>query len=230
MDKSLVDKAVVFVTNDESAEAADPGDGAFDLPAAAIATQFSTVLRVRSTASSAMWTDQVPTFGQQTRAKFVAVIGSIGNQRSRRFAGGHFVDDFFDERDLSRRSTFGPACKWNSLTICHHHPLRTLSTLGFADSFAPFLAGEKLASTNTSSQSSSPRSSSVSRKACQISTSTSSPSHSTSRRQQVLGDGISLGQVTPASTAAQHPQNAFQARSIIRWWTTSSWLIASAWE
>src|SRR5262249_45073451 len=123
----------------------------------------------------------------------VTVIGSIRNQRNRSFARWHLVDQLFDERDLSRRSTFGPADEWNSLTICHHHPLRTFSTLGFTDSFAPFFAGEKLASTNTSSQSNSPRSSSVSRKACQIFTSTPSPSHSTNRRQHVLGDGYRSG-------------------------------------
>ena len=82
MDKSLIDKVVVLVSNDEPTEAADPGDGAFNLPAAAVAPQFTTVLGVRSFASSSMGTDQIPTFGQQTRAKFVAVICSIGNQRN----------------------------------------------------------------------------------------------------------------------------------------------------
>src|SRR5204863_9667310 len=105
--------------------------------------------------------DQVPALGQQIGSQLVAVVRSIGNQRSRCFGDRDFIDDGFDQRDLSRRSTFGPACKWNSLTICHHQPLCTLSTLGFTDSVAPFLAGEKLASTNTSSQSSRPRSSSM---------------------------------------------------------------------
>ncbi len=193
MDKSLVDKAVIFMTNDKSAEAADPRDRSLDLPATAVAPQFPAVLGFRSAPSSSMGTDQIPTFGQQTPAKFIAVISSIGNQGSGRFTRGHFVDQFFDKRDLSWRSTFGPACQWNSLTICHHHPLGTFSTLRFADFFAPFLAGEKLASTNTSSQSKSPRSSSVSRKACQISTSTPSPSHSINRRQHVLGEGYRSG-------------------------------------
>ena len=44
MDKSLVDKAVVFMTNDESAEAADPSDRALDLPATTVAPQFPAVL------------------------------------------------------------------------------------------------------------------------------------------------------------------------------------------
>ena len=189
----MIDKAVVFMTNDESTEATYPGDGAFDFPAAAVTPQFSSVLCFRSSATLAMGADQIPTFCQKTRAQFVTIVGSIRNQGNRRFSGGHLVDQFFDECDLSRRSTFGPACQWNSLTICHHHPLRTFSTLSFADFFAPFFAGEKLASTNTSSQSSNPRWSSVSRKACQISTRMPSPSHSTNRRQQVLGEGYRSG-------------------------------------
>jgi len=202
------------MTNDQPAEAANPGDGALNLPTAAIATQFPTVLRLRPSATPAMGTDQVPTFGPQTLAELVTVIGSISNQRNRRLVGGHFVHQFFDKRDLSRRSTFGPACKWNSLTICHHHPLRTFSTLGFADFFAPFLAGEKLASTNTSSQSSNPRPSSVSRKACQIFTSTPSPSHSTNRRQQVLGDGYRSGKSRQrAPLRSTHKMPSKHARS-----------------
>jgi hypothetical protein len=202
VDKALVDEAVVFMANHQASEAADPGDGAFDLPTAAITAQLATVLRVRPHSTSAMWADQVPAFGQQVRSQLVAVINSVGDQRSRCFADRDFIDDGFDQRDLSRRSTFGPACERNALTICHHQPLCTLFPLGFADSVAPFLAGEKLASTNTSSQSIRPCSSSVSRKACQILTSTSSPSHSTSRRQHVLGDGVPLGRVTPTSTTA----------------------------
>ena len=181
------------MTNHEAAEAADPGDRAFNLPASAVAAKLSAILGSGANSAPSMGTDQVPPFGQQIRAKFVAVISSVRNQGRRFFADRDLVEDSFDQRDLSRRSTFGPACKWNSLTICHHHPLRTLSPLGFSDAVAPFFAGEKLASTNTSSQSSSPSSSSVSRKACQIVTKTSSHSHSTNRRQHVLGDGYRSG-------------------------------------
>jgi hypothetical protein len=187
------------MANDETAKAADPGDRALDLPAAAVSSQLPTILRLRPSASPSVRTDQIPAFG---------------NQRNGRFADRHFVNQVLDERDLSRRSTFGPACKWNSLTICHHQPLCTFSTLRFADSFAPFLAGEKLASTNTSSQSKSRRSSSVSRKACQISTSTPSPSHSTNRRQQVLGEGYRSGKSRQrAPLRSTHKIPSKQARS-----------------
>ncbi len=55
VDKALVDEAVVFVSNHEAAKAAEPGDGAFDLPAAAVAPEFPAILRVRSDSAAAMW-------------------------------------------------------------------------------------------------------------------------------------------------------------------------------
>ena len=53
VDKSLVDEAIVFVADHEAAEAAEPGDGAFDLPAAAVAPEFPAILRVRSYSATA---------------------------------------------------------------------------------------------------------------------------------------------------------------------------------
>ena len=181
------------MTNHQSAIATNPSDRSLDLPATAVASKFSPILGLGADATTSMRTNQVPSLGEQTGSQFIAVIRSIGDQRSRCFGDRDFIDDGFDQRDLSRRSTFGPACEWNSLTIHHHQPLCTFSPLGFADSVAPFFAGEKLASTNTSSQSSKPCSSSVSRKECQIRRSTSSPSHSANRRQHVLGDGYRSG-------------------------------------
>lgn len=214
MDKSLVDKAVMFMANDQAAESADPGDRAFDFPASAVAAELSAILRTRTYSASAVWADQVPALGQQAGSQLVTVIRSIGNQRRRHFPCRELIEDSFDQRDLSRRSTFGPACEWNSLSIRHHQPLCTLSPLRFADSVAPFFAGEKLASTNTSSQSSRPCSSSVSRKACQILTSTPSPSHSTSRRQHVLGDGYRSGRSRQrAPLRSTHKMPSKQARS-----------------
>ena len=210
----MVDKAVMFMADDQPAEGADPRDGAFDFPASAVAAEFSSILRTRTHSAATVWANQIPALGQQAGSQLVAVVGSIGNQRRGLFPGRDLVEDSFDQRDLSRRSTFGPACEWNSLTIRHHQPLCTLSPLRFSDAVAPFFAGEKLASTNTSSQSSRPCSSSVSRKACQILTSTPSPSHSTSRRQHVLGDGYRSGRSRQrAPLRSTHRMPSKQARS-----------------
>ena len=50
---------------------------------------------------------------------------SIGDRQSWCFGDRDFIDDGFDERDLSRRSTFGPACERHSLTIHHRQGFET---------------------------------------------------------------------------------------------------------
>ena len=189
----MVDVAVIFITHDESAEVVQPGDRAFDLPATPITTQLPSVLSLRPHSAATVRADQVPTFRQQAGAQLVAVVRAVGDQRGRPFTDRDRLDDSFRQRDLSRRSTFGPACEWNTLTIRHHHQLRTLSAFSFSDAIAPFFAGANVPSTNTSSQSNKPCSSSVSRNARQISSSTPSASQSVSLRQQVLGDGYRSG-------------------------------------
>lgn len=185
----MVDKAVILIPNDQPTKLTDPRDRAFDFPASSISSQLSTVLSGLSLATSSVGANQVPALLPQARSQFVTVVGSVSNQWRGRFPGRDGFEDPFDQRDLSRRSTFGPACKWNSLAIPHHHPLGSLASLGFSDAVPPFFAGEKLPSTKTSSQSSRTCSSSWSRKECQISIRTPAVSHSTIRRQQVLGEG-----------------------------------------
>jgi hypothetical protein len=90
----------------------------------------------------------------------------------------------------------------NTLAVDHHHPLCAFPPLGLpgtarqgrcANPKPPFLAGAKLPSTKASLQSSWPRSSSVPRKARQISSQTSCSSHCCNRRQQVDGLGYLSG-------------------------------------
>src|SRR5690348_13997890 len=136
-----------------------------------------------------MGADQVPALPTQSFSMPIAVVSAVGDQRHRSSFDDHVRREFFDQRDLCRRSTRGPACHRNTLAINQKHPLGSLAALGFPDSEPPFFAGEKLPSTNTSSQSKSCRSSSSSRNAVQIRSSTPLSVHSSKRRQQVEGEG-----------------------------------------
>jgi hypothetical protein len=80
-----------------------------------------------------------------------------------------------------------------ALAVDHHHPLRPLAPLGFADSRAPFLAGAKLPSRNASLHCNCWRSFNSARNARQIVSQTPWFSQSRSRRQQVDGEGNSAG-------------------------------------
>jgi hypothetical protein len=85
---------------------------------------------------------------------------------------------------VSQRKTFA---------VDHHHPLRALAPLGFADTCAPFFAGAKLPSAKASLQSNWPRSSSSARKARQARSHTPCSSQRRSRRQHVDGLGYHRG-------------------------------------
>jgi hypothetical protein len=77
--------------------------------------------------------------------------------------------------------------------VDHHHALRTLSPLGFADVSAPFFAEANEPSMNTVSQRIRPRASSWPRKARHIASHVPSSSHCRMRRQQVAPLGYPSG-------------------------------------
>jgi len=98
-----------------------------------------------------------------------------------------------DEIDLRRGGRVKVVSQRKTLAVDHHHPLRPLAPLGFADSRAPFLARAKLLSRNASLHCNCWRSFNSARNARQIVSQTPCPSPSRSRRQQVDGEGNSSG-------------------------------------
>src|SRR5512139_362175 len=154
----------------------------------------------------------------QTFANRVAVVGLVPYYSLRSGpwpSGSSFWDsdlsnNLIKESDLSRRGTVGMASERNTLAIDQYQALRSLSPLGFSDSRAPFLAGKKLASTNTSSQSKIPSWSNSERKARHMSLRTSCSYHSLKRRQQVEGFGYRSGRsfhLAPVLSTHSIPSN-----------------------
>ena len=179
--------------HDQSPELTEPRDGSLDDPASTIASQLSTVLSRFATTPAAMRTNQFQAFVAERGSQSIAVVGSIGNQNRMTLGAHSLLDDTRRQLYFRRRRGVDGTCQRYSLAIRHHHPLCTFSTLGFSDVGAPFFAGAKLPSMNSSSQSIRPCSSSSSMKACHIVVKTPASSHSTSRRQHVLGDGNDSG-------------------------------------
>src|SRR5882672_8318723 len=77
MKKSFIDCDRAVVANDQSAEVAEPGEGAFYLPAASVTAQRSAVLRARLASIPAMRGDQFDASRRQSLAQRIAVIGAI---------------------------------------------------------------------------------------------------------------------------------------------------------
>lgn len=135
------------------------------------------------------------------------------------FRDADFSNNLIEERDLSRRGTVDMASERNTLAIDQYHALRSLSPLGFPDACAPFFAGKKVASTNTSSQSRMPLWSSSERNALHMSLSTSASYHSLKRRQHVEGLGYRSGRslhLAPVLSTHSIPSNTKRSSALGR--------------
>lgn len=208
------------MSNEESAELAEPGVGAFDDPSAFVAPELPAVLVAPVLAVLAVRNDQLDAAFLQPLAQRVGVVGTVGDHPFRLLPGTAFGpgDADFGERGLrktsfSRRGAFEPNSQWKTAAVDQYHPLRALAPLGFADCGAPFFAGAKLPSRKVSSHFSSPSPSSAPSSARQASSQTSCSSHRFSRRQQVVGDGYLSGRNRHAAPVRNiHKMPSKQAR------------------
>ncbi len=202
MKESFVNRDRAIVADNQPAEVAEPGEGAFHLPATPIPAQRPSILRARLAAIPAVGCYQFNSARRQPLAQRIAVVGAIGNHSrwlltwpSAAMSPG-YVDRrerFFREPDLVRGCRVKLLSQRNTLAVDHHHPLRALAPLGFSDLGAPFFAGAKLPSRNDSLQSSCPRWFSSARNARQMVSQIPCSSQSRSRRQHVAGEGNSSG-------------------------------------
>src|SRR5882672_1352622 len=202
MKESFVDDVRAIVANDQATKVAEPGEGAFHLPATPIATQGPTVLGTRLAAIPAMRCDQLDSSCRQPLAQRIAVVGAIGDHPQRFLAWpstaippGHADrrERLFREPHLVGRCRVKLLSQRNKLAVDHHHPLRALAPLGFSDFRAPFFAGAKLPSRNDSLQSSCSRWFSSAKNVRQMVSQTPCSSQSRSLRQHVAGEGNSSG-------------------------------------
>ena len=202
MKERLVNGKRAIVAHDESAEVAQPGKGAFHGPPSLITTQRSAVLSRGLAPVLPMRGDQLDAARRQLLPQGIAIIATVGNEANRllpRTPGlmpSPYADRRqrrFDELDLRGGGRVKVVSQRKTRAVDHHHPLRPLAPLGFADGGAPFFAGAKLPSRKDSLQLICCRSLSSPRKVRQIFRHTSCSSQSRSLRQQVEGEGNSSG-------------------------------------
>ncbi len=148
---------VSFVSGDDSSKVLEPCEHAFDLPTTNVTAQRAAVLGLLFPIRP-MRRDQFNmSFLPQSLIQSIAFVRLVADQS----IGGHAeetrVDGFFNERDLSWRSTSNPGGDRKTRAVCNGHDLGPLAFLGFPDGRAPFLAPEKVPSMNASVMSSRPR-------------------------------------------------------------------------
>lgn len=208
----------------ESSKLAEPCVGSLDDPSTFVSAQFPPILVAPLLVVLPIWGDQFDATLLQPFTQWIRVVGTVSDYPFRflpRATFGSGDADFFEcgfrKRSFSRRGTFKPNSQRKTLTVDQYHPLRSLATLGFTDSGAPFLAGAKLPSKKASSHRSNPSPSKAPSKVRQASSQTSCSSHCFKRRQHVTGEGYLSGrnrQAAPVHSTQRMPsrQSLFDAQ------------------
>ncbi len=157
MDEALEVLGVPFVARDDSSGILKPCEQPFDLPTTNITAQRAAVLGLVLAIRPVGRDEYNPPFFPQLFVQSIAFVRLVPDQS----IGGHGqesrVEGFFNEFDLSWRSTRDPDGDRKTRAVCNGHDLGPLAFLGLSDGRAPFLAPEKVPSMNASVMSMRPR-------------------------------------------------------------------------
>jgi hypothetical protein len=209
---------MILISDNNTSIVGDPTESALYCITSPVAIPQSVILSIDIAVVLSMWNKKIDSSLPQTLASRIAVVCFVSDYSLRSgpwpsgpsFWDSDLSNNLIKESDLRRRGTVGMASERNTLAIDQYQALRSLSPLGFPDSRAPFFAGKKLASTNTSSQSNIPSWSNSERKARHMSFRTSASYHSLRRRQQVEGFGYRSGRsfhLAPVLSTHRIPSN-----------------------
>jgi hypothetical protein len=218
VEKGRIHCDFVFIAHHQSSVISQPSKRALHLPSFAVTPKGTSILEGGTPPVATMRTNQFAAVPFQLPSSSVAVVSLVGDNPAQPTLGSsasgprhpHRRQGAPQQFHLCRRGRFQELSQRNTLAVDHHHPLRALAPLGFADARAPFLAGAKLPSTKLSLQSSRPRASSSQRNWRHTANHTSCSSHNRKRRQQVLGLGYSGGrsrQRAPVLSTHRMPSN-----------------------
>ena len=150
MKETLIHSNQAFITHNQFAEIAQPGESAFDFPPVLVALPDFWRLLAANFAVSALRDQEADPPLSQFGPQFVRSIGLIAHKAlgSALWAPPTLAGDFdgfqglFCQPYFRRRCRGNGASQRNTLTVDHHHPLRALASLGFPDSGAPFLPAQ----------------------------------------------------------------------------------------
>src|SRR5688500_17020688 len=158
VDEAVEIPRVILVADDDAAEVQEPGEHAFNVPAAHVPAQRAPFQRgalpdraVRRDHFSSELLHYLP-------VQPVAVIGFVADQPLRRFFDHALLQRGRNELHFSRRSALCPQGERKTMAVCNAHDLGAFAALGFPDAAPPFLAGTKVPSTKRSLRSSPPAS------------------------------------------------------------------------
>jgi len=183
---------MVLIANGKPSKIVQPSEQPLDFPAATVAAQRTTILRL--TPIAPVWRDHLdPKLHQQLLVQTVAVVGLVSDQPLGRILEKSTLKSVLDKSYLAPRSTLDTYGDRKTRAVCDCHDLGPLALLRFPDAEPPFLAGAKVPSMKASDRSIFPRSSKSSASARSIFSIVPSSTHCWNRRWQVWYDGYLLG-------------------------------------
>jgi hypothetical protein len=158
---------VIFPSTDQPAKIVQPGEKAFDFPAAAVAPQFAAVLRALAATIEFVGSDEPnPMVFLKPLVQRIAIVGAVADHSFWLGAREALCEGAFDEFRFMRRSAGDAAGDRKTMAVCDRHDFTAFSSASRADSSAPFFAELKLASMKVSDKSSLPRARRSSASAC----------------------------------------------------------------
>src|SRR5713226_2517215 len=139
----------VFPAYCETAEVLEPSKQTFYFPAAAVATQRASILRVVFAVAS-VWGNHLDSGLGQFLIEPIGIVGVGPDEALYGFGDEDLGQGLLDQRHLVRRSRFCTHGDWKASAVCHCHDLGPLAALRLTQAGAPLFAGAKLPSMKAS--------------------------------------------------------------------------------
>ncbi len=160
MNKALEVLRVIFPTNDQTAEVAQPRKEAFHFPSALESSEAAAILRFSvGAAPVSVRRNHLGTKAfHQFSVQAIAVVRFVSDESLRHLGDQPCFQSGRYEGVFSRASTFCPSGDRKTMAVCNGHELGAFAALGLAHAAPPFLAGTNVPSTKHSVRSRPPRS------------------------------------------------------------------------
>ena len=140
MDEPQVVECMALIADDKTAEVAEPGEEALNLPAVSIPTEWAPILRLGAHPSPAVWRDHLHPKSSKRRVNSVGSISPVADEAPRQVSYETGVEGGRDEGNLMRRSRGGTDGERKTSAVCQAHSgheLRTFAPLGRSHTSAP---------------------------------------------------------------------------------------------
>lgn len=140
MHKTEIVVGLVFPPRSDSAPSLEPGKQPLDLPAALVASQFSTVLR-SPTVASRRRNKVYSSLFKQPRLQRAAVPSFVADYSWRKFFHKSIVESSLGEHTVVSASARNMNSERKTIAVCKRHEFRRVPSPAFPDAGPPFFAG-----------------------------------------------------------------------------------------